>query len=108
MSNDVHIQSCHICLSCPRQQCALRKKRRSLYLLSRERLATESFQARSPRYNGTSEGGRREDHGCGRQQLEEGGQLDMVRCGEENSPGRAPPACSRWRGREEGSGFRCP
>ena len=34
--------------------------------------------------------------------------VDMVRCGEENSPGRAPPACSRWRGREEGSGFRCP
>ena len=84
------------------------RRRGSLYLLSRERLATESFQARSPRYNGTSEGGRREDHGCGRQQLEEGGQLDMVRCGEENSPGRAPPACSRWRGREEGSGFRCP
>ena len=34
--------------------------------------------------------------------------MNMVRCGEEGSPGRAPPACSRWRGREEGSGFRCP
>ena len=26
----------------------------------------------------------------------------------EGSPVRAPPACSRWRGRAEGSGFRCP
>ena len=26
--------------------------------------------------------------------------VDMVRCGEEDSPGRAPPACSRWLGRE--------
>ena len=26
----------------------------------------------------------------------------------EDSPVRGPPACSRWRGRAEGSGFRCP
>ena len=55
------------------------KRRGSLYLLSRERLATESFQARSPRYNGTSEDGRREDHGCSRQEHEEGGHGEVWR-----------------------------